>query len=107
MYNIVLFDEKSTVRVLEKALSYFADETGLRVTNDAIWLDGLYLKFHPRLVTVNTYNTARFPPQRVLKCLHHIFKGEEIYVSGTKENSVYIDCVNSPKQFGIFFSANS
>ena len=54
MVNIVLFDEESIIRIGKKAMEFFSGYSGLRTTENTIWLNGMYLRFYPKLITVHS-----------------------------------------------------
>ena len=103
MINIVLFDEESIIRIGKKAMEFFSDYSGLRTTENTIWLNGMYLRFYPKLITVNSFNPTVFPHEHLIKCLSYILNGEEVFVSAARQNSKYIDSVNQATCFDSFF----
>lgn len=102
MINIVLFDEKATVRIARKAMEFFADYDGLRTTNDTIWLNGLYLKFCPRLIKLNLYNCTKFPITTVDECLKYILDKEEVFLSNDRGANEYVNTVIPTTNFVLF-----
>ena len=70
MLNVVFYNSEAVIRVAEKAMKYFAGHVGLRTTVDTIWFNGLYLKFYPRMVTVNTYGSLFYPGDSRLSAVH-------------------------------------
>lgn len=103
MINIVLFDEKSIIRIGKKAMEFFNGYVDLRTTEDTIWLNGMYLRFYPKLITVNPFNPAIFSHERLVKCLSYILNGEEVFISAGRQNSKYIETVNQTTRFDSFF----
>ena len=77
MINIVLFDEESIIRVATKAINYFSSDSSVRITEDTIWVNGLYLRY--------------------------ILSDEEVFISSTNQKRIYIDTVNAATNFDIFF----
>lgn len=102
MINIVLFDEKATVRIAKKAMEFFSDYNDLRTTDDTIWLNGLYLKFCPRLIKFNLYNCTKFPIATVDECLKYILDKEEVFLSNERGNNKYVNTVVPTAYFDVF-----
>ena len=98
MLNVVFYNSEAVIRVAEKAMKYFAGHVGLRTTVDTIWFNGLYLKFYPRIVTVNTYGSSPFSIQEIRDCLQFILKDEEVYIAGGPYTGTYINSVNSTQK---------
>lgn len=99
MLNVVFYNSEAVVRVAEKAMKYFAGHVDLRTTVDTIWLNGLYLKFYPRMMTVNTYGSSPFSIQKVRDCLRFILKDEEVYIASGPYTGTYINSVDSLQKF--------
>ena len=104
MINIVLFDEESVIRIGKKAMAFFSEHTSLRTTENTIWLNGLYLRFYPKLITVNSFNPAVLPHEHLMECLSYILNGEEVFVSAGRQNNKYIKSVNQTTCFDSFFA---
>ncbi len=99
MINVVLYDESSVINIAKKAWSYFNDKDDFRTTRDTIWVNGLYLKFSPQLLTINTFNCRRYSPKELYDCLSYILDGEEIFISCEEKKSKYVEKVNVTTNF--------
>lgn len=102
MINIVLFDEEAIIRIGKKAMEFFAGHVDLRTTENTIWLNGMYLRFYPKLITVNSFNPTVSPYEHLVKCLSYILNGEEVFISAGRQNSKYIENVNQTTCFDSF-----
>lgn len=102
MINIVLFDEESIIRVATKAINYFSSDSSVRITEDTIWVNGLYLRFYSKLITMNVYSPI-FSKDNIQSCLSYILSDEEVFISITNQKMIYIDTVNAATNFDIFF----
>lgn len=102
MINIVLFNDESVIRIATKAINYLSNSFSLRITKDAIWIDGLYLRFYDRLITLNDYSSA-FSKKDIINCLNYILSGEEVFISNDNQNKIYISVVNASTNFDEIF----
>lgn len=102
MINVVLFNDESVLRIATKAIKYLSNSSGLRITKDTIWIDGLYLRFHDRLITLNDYSST-FSEKDIINCLNYILSGEEVFVTDTNQNKIYINAVNASTNFDEIF----
>lgn len=105
MINIVLFDEKSLVRIGKKAMKFFSDYNSLRTTENTIWLNGMYLRFYSTSITVNLFNPTAFSHNYIIKCLEYILNGEEVFISAGPQISKYINVVDQSTSFDLFFKS--
>lgn len=98
MINIVLFDNESIIRIADRAIKYFSSRCSLRTTEDTIWIDGLYLRFYPQLITLNAYNPTILK-EDIFEFLSYILSGEEVFVTDGNQNRIYISVVDSSTDF--------
>ncbi len=98
MVNIVLFDDQSVDRVAAKAMAYFSTNYNLRITEDTIWADGLYLRFYPKLITLNIYDPTLIKDD-IYHSLNSILSDEEVFITDGKQKKIYIDSVNASTDF--------
>lgn len=104
MINVVLFDEESIIRIAQRAKVYFSNYIDLRVNSDTIWVKGLYIKFYPRQIIVNTFYPTTFTLSDIFNCLTYVLDGEEVFISDDKHKREYIDAVNAQTNFHAFLS---
>lgn len=95
MINIVLFNEEPVIRIAQRAMEYFSSYDDLRTTENTIWLDGLYLRFYPKLITINAFNPSKYPSKDVAVFLKNILVGEEIFILSKEQNNKYIENADS------------
>lgn len=104
MINIVLFDDESVIRIAKRAISFFSNFEGFRTSEDIIWLNGVYVKFSPRLITLNSSKSNNCTDNEIYCGLKKILHGEEIYLSDDKQRNKYIKSVDSSTAFDSFFT---
>lgn len=104
MINIVLYDDKSIIRIAKKVKKYFSNYKFLQVTKDTIWLQGVYFWFCPRIITVNVFNSKFFSWDKIYDCLKYALYGEEVFVFDNSKNKKYINFVNSSTNLDIIFT---
>lgn len=95
MVNIVLYDDESVVRIAQRAVRCFSNYRGFRTTKDTIWLKGMYLKFAPRMLTLNIFDANALSENVIIGCLKDVLLGEEVYISDDYSFQKYIDRVKS------------
>ncbi len=99
MISIVVFDSEAVIRIAKRTAKYFSDCKEFSVSDDTLWLSGLYIKFYPRMITVNVFNTTLFSIEDIFKCLKYILKDEEVFISDYRRGEMYIDSVNAQTSF--------
>ena len=98
MINIILFDDESIIRIANRSVKYFSSMCGYRTTKDTIWVNGLYLRFYSKLITLNAYSST-FQKKDVFDCLSYILSGEEVFLTDINQKRTYISVVNSSTDF--------
>lgn len=101
MINVILYDENSIIRIAQRAVEFFSDYGGFRTTRDTIWITGMYLKFAPRMLILNIFDSSDFSDDDIIECLRKVLLGEEVYVSDNCQFQKYIDKVNASTDFQI------
>lgn len=101
MINVILYDDKSIIRIAQRAVELFSDYGGFRTTRDTIWISGMYLKFAPRMLMFNIFDSSDFSDDEIIECLRKLLFGEEVYVSDNFQFQKYIDEVNDSTDFQI------
>lgn len=104
MINIVLFNDESIVRIAEKAVSIFSSFDGFRTSRDAIWLNGIYLRFTPRLISLNSYGFNNHIDKDVYSGLKEMLHGEEVWLSDEKQRGRYYKNVDASTDFDSVFT---
>lgn len=104
MINIVLFNDESVLRIARRAISFFSDFKGFRTSEDIIWLNGVYVKFSPRLITLNSSKSNKCTNNISSFWLNKILHGEEIYISDDKQRGMYIQSVGPSTAFDSIFT---
>ena len=104
MISIVLYDDESIIRIADRTIRYFAPHNMLRITEESIWLSGLYFYFRPRQILVNQFDPTVFSKEQLIECLTYVLNGERISIFGNKQNKKYIDNVNSKTNFDSIFA---
>lgn len=94
MINIVLYNDESIIRIVQRAIRLFSNYKEYRTTRDTIWLNGMYLKFTPKMLILNIYDTNIYSIDEVISYLKKILLGEEVYISDNHQFQKYIDKVN-------------
>ena len=104
MISISLFNESSVYRIAGKASRILSEQKNLRISDDKIWLDGMYIKFSPRLIAINVFNPLLYTGnlQDIIK---QMLIGEEVYISSDNDWNKYIELVDSSTVFD--FPCNS
>lgn len=102
MINIVLFDDESVIRVATNAINYFSTDYSMRTTKDTIWVNGLYLRFYSKLITLNAYNST-FSNDDICNCLSFILHNEEVFITNREQKRIHIDAVGATTNFDAFF----
>lgn len=101
MINVILYDDKSIVRIAQRAVEYFSSYGEYRATRDTIWLKGMYIKFAPRMLILNVFDSNRFSENDITECLKNILLGEEVYVFDNCQLQKYIGEVNALTDFKV------
>ena len=101
MINVVLYDDKSVIRIAQRAVELFSGYTGYRATKNTIWLRGMYLKFAPRMLVLNVFDKSIFSEDEIIESLKNVLLGEEVYVSDNCRYQKYIGEVNASTVFSI------
>ena len=99
MINIVLYDNNATLRIASNAIRYFSYDSSLHTNQDTIWINGMYIRFQPRLITINIHNKHLFTPQNICDFLKSILIDEEICISSSKCGPQYINSVTMTTAF--------
>lgn len=97
MLRIVLFERNALQRIAKKALEYLAKtKLPMRVVQDTLWLEGWYISFEKRVITVNVYNNRLLSKTsiNINVFLESILKGEEVFIQDETNNDRYTDCVS-------------
>lgn len=102
MINIVLFNDESIIRVASKAINYFSTDCSIHTTEDTIWVNGLYLRFYPKLITLNAYSST-FSKDDIYNCLSFILSNEEVFITTSNQKRLYIDTVDVTTNFDAIF----
>lgn len=106
MINVILYDDNSLVRIAQKAVEVFSNYNGFRTTRDAIWLKGMYLKFAPRMLILNVFDSSIISEEEIKESLKNILLGEEIYVSDNFQFQKYINKVDTSTDFKVTSSGD-
>lgn len=104
MINIILYSEDATINIAKKAQEYFSMYDFYRTTHDAIWTKNFYLRFAPKLVSVNVFTPNTLTPHQLSEGLSYMLDGEEVFISNGKQGSSYIEKVNSSTNFDKLFA---
>lgn len=98
MISIALYNSRSTIRIVKRALAFLSKYSAFRTTEDTIWVDGLYISFSPKMITVNNYSNS-MSKKTVADCLNYILDGEEIFVPCKYPSTGYYGCVDAKTNF--------
>ena len=104
MINIVLFNDESVLRIAKRAVAVFSGYEGYRTSENIIWLNGFYVKFLPKIITLNFSQTNHRFDNDIIHGLKTILYGEEVYLSDDKRRSKYYKSVESSTLFDSFFN---
>lgn len=104
MIKIVLFNKDSMIRIAKRTKRYFKGTQNMRGLKNILWLEGGYIKFTPRLITINQIKPDVYDLQDYLK---EVMKNEEIYISDDKTNGKYIEEVKNDTSFDIVGGCNN
>ena len=102
MINIILYNSDSSKRIANKAARFFSHYKSARITNDKIWLGGVYLKFSPKQIQINKYDACDISIDAISKCMDYMLTDEEIYISNNRGQKQYINKVNPSYPFESF-----
>ena len=101
MINIVLYDDMSIIRIAQRAVELFSGHRGFRTTSDTIWLNGMYLKFKPKMLILNVFESKALPEAEIIQCLKDVLLGEEVYVSDNCRVQKYIGKVDCSTELDV------
>lgn len=101
MISVILYDDESIVRIAQRAVELFSNYGGFRTTSDTIWLKGMYLKFAPRMLVLNVFDSNAFSEDKMTECIKNVLLGEEVYVTDNRQFQKYIGEVNVTTEFGV------
>lgn len=101
MINVILYDDKSIIRIAQRTVEYFSNYGEYRTTRDTIWVKGMYIKFAPRMLILNVFDQNVFAENEMTECLKYVLCGEEVYVSDNCRFQKYIDKVDASIDFKV------
>lgn len=104
MISISLFNESSVYRIAGKAAQILSEQKNFRIFDNKIWLDGIYIKFSPRLIAINIFN-PHLSTGNLQDIIKQMLIGEEVYISSDNDWNKYIELVDSSTVFD--FPCNS
>lgn len=107
MISVILYDNESIVRIAQRAVEIFSDYEGFKTTRDTIWLKGMYLKFAPRMMILNVFDSNVLSVDEIIKCIKNVLFEEEVYVTDNCRFQKYIDKVNESTEFDVVIYGDS
>lgn len=103
MIKIVLFDDNSIFRIINRISSYFSGRNDVRLSDNNLWLAGTYLSFKPRSIIVNIFNQKTASVAEIRDCLDYALRGEEVCLFKDGNSEEYISCVTKPIDIPQFY----
>ena len=101
--NLVLYSNESLNRIIRRTAIFFRNNNEIRLNNDTVWLNNMYIEFRDRIITINIFDlNSNWKP--ILKdYLSEILDNEEAYISSNNGASQYFEMISNQTDIEIAY----
>lgn len=100
MIELIFFNAEAVQRVALRIANALYNGDA-QACSDTIWLDGAYIKFKEKTVTVNIFSSEKTLSKAIMDLIKSSLIGEEVYICCPPHRGDYVEYVNDTTNIGV------